>query len=182
MSKQKKVSDDDLNLFLDAVGEVKPVTHDRHQSTAPKPKPKPRQQTLDDKEVVKELLSDFFHPDDLETGEHLSFMRPGVQKRVMKKLRTGQYAIQDEIDLHGLTVNDCREVIPAFLLHAQNQNHRCVRIIHGRGRKKSVDDAPVLKRMLNHWLSHHKAILAFCSARPEDGGTGAVYVLLKRLD
>ena len=136
-------------------------------------------QSKDDRSVMESLLSNLSEADLLETGEHLSYTQPGVQRAVLRKLKNGRYSIQSEIDLHGLTVDEARRELSAFLLDAQERRHLCVRVIHGKGRKNS-DRAPRLKPAVNQWLQRNKQVLAFCSARMNDGGTGAVYVLLKR--
>jgi DNA-nicking Smr family endonuclease len=103
-----------------------------------------------------------------------------VQQAVLRKLRRGAFAIQAEMDLHGLTAGQAADEVPLFLHEAQERGLRCVRIIHGKGRKVA-DKGPILKPLLNHWLQQRREVLAFSSARPEDGGTGAVYVLLRKL-
>jgi len=115
-----------------------------------------------------------------ETGEELLHVRPGLQQTVIRKLRRGQYAIEAELDLHGATVTQAREAVDEFLGAARERGKRCVRIIHGKGHS-SVGKMPVLKGKVNSWLRQKDEVLAFCSARPNDGGTGAVYVLLKRI-
>jgi DNA-nicking Smr family endonuclease len=125
------------------------------------------------------LLDDLSESDLLETGEHLSYTQPGVQKSVLRKLKSGKYSIQSEIDLHGLTVNEARLELSDFLKAAQQRRHLCIRVIHGKGRK-NANKSPRLKPAVNQWLQRNKMVLAFCSARINDGGTGAVYVLLKR--
>jgi len=127
------------------------------------------------------LLSELSEADLLETGEHLSYAAPGVQRTVLRKLKSGKYAIQAELDLHGMTLAVAKAELGAFLLECQHRRLLCVRIIHGKGRKQA-DKAPRMKPAVNQWLQSNKKILAFCSARSNDGGTGAVYALLKRAD
>lgn len=128
---------------------------------------------------MQALLDDLSESDFLETGEHLSYTQPGVQRSVLKKLKSGKYSVQSEIDLHGLTVDEARAELSGFLKAAQQRRHLCVRVIHGKGRK-NIERAPRLKPAVNQWLQRNNRVLAFCSARMNDGGTGAVYVLLKR--
>jgi DNA-nicking Smr family endonuclease len=125
------------------------------------------------------LLSHEWEPDEVESGEELLFSRPGIQKSVFKKLRTGKYTVEAELDLHGMFVNEARKLVSAFINDAQARGLRCVRIIHGKG-LSSPNKMPVLKNKTNQWLQQMDAVLAFSSALPVDGGTGAVYVLLKR--
>lgn len=168
-----------MALFRDAVGEVREVHHDRVEDSKPVRSPIVRRSENDDKSVMAALLDDLSETDFLETGEHLSYTQPGVQRSVLKKLKSGRYSVQNEIDLHGLTVEDARQDLSAFLKAAQEQRQLCVRIIHGKGRK-TAESAPRLKPAVNAWLQRNRQVLAFCSARMNDGGTGAVYVLLKR--
>lgn len=171
--------DSEPGLFRKHVGKVKPVQQDRVPPHRPRRKPIPEQSLRDQRAVMASLLSDDFMPIDVETGEELFHTRPGLQQAVVRKLRRGQYAIEAELDLHGCTVATAREVLNTFIEDAQTWDKRCVRIIHGKG-KSSEGKLPVLKGKVNSWLRQKDAVLAFCSALPRDGGTGAVYVLLKR--
>lgn len=179
MSDKKPVNDDDLSMFRDAVGDVKPVANDRHPSTTAKPAARVKSQQQDNQAVMHELMSDFSDFDLLETGEHLSWTAPGIQHAELRKLKQGKHAIRAEIDLHGMTRDQAHRALSDFLGTAQMRDHRCVRVIHGKGRKVA-ERSPVLKKSVDGWLRHHKQVLAFCSARDNDGGTGAVYVLLRK--
>lgn len=181
MSARKPLSDEDLQLFRDAVGEVRSVADDRVADTHPRPKPPvARSAVRDDRSVMASLLEELSDADFLETGEHLAYAQPGVQKSVLKKLRSGRYATQSEIDLHGLRVAEAKVELAGFLVEAQHRRHLCVRVIHGKG-LSGKNGPPRLKPAVNQWLQRNRQVLAFCSARVQDGGTGAVYVLLKRL-
>jgi DNA-nicking Smr family endonuclease len=171
-------SDDDQSLFRKAVAGARPIKQDRHNPPKQRRKPVPLQRRRDDQEVMASLLSDDYSPD-IETGEELLFVRTGIQQRVLRQFRRGQYAIQAELDLHGRTALEARELVGQFLHNARINNKRCVRIIHGKG-LSSLAKLPVLKVKVNSWLRQMDVVLAFCSARPNDGGTGAVYVLLKK--
>ncbi|MCG8379470.1 MAG: Smr/MutS family protein, partial [Proteobacteria bacterium] len=105
--------------------------------------------------------------------------KPGLQKQTLRKLRRGQFNIEGELDLHGMTAVMAKEALSTFLKRCKSQNKRCIRIIHGKG-LGSKDKKPVIKNKLNNWLQKRDDILAFCSAREVDGGTGAIYLLLKR--
>lgn len=169
-----------MALFRDAVGDVRSVNNDRAELEKPSPKPLRRNAEQDDRSVMDALLAELSDADLLETGEHLSYTQPGIQRSVLRKLKSGRYSIQSEIDLHGLTVKEARQELSDFLTAAQERRHLCVRIIHGKGRK-NAQTSPRLKPAVNQWLQRNKQVLAFCSARVNDGGTGAVYALLKRL-
>jgi DNA-nicking Smr family endonuclease len=124
------------------------------------------------------MLSDSLDPAEVETGEELLFARPGLQHGVLRKLRRGQYSHGAELDLHGMTVVIARQALALFLSECQHDGIRNVRIIHGKG-NGSLRQQPILKSKVNHWLRQRNEVLAFCSARPIDGGTGALYVLLR---
>jgi len=177
--KKTLLTDEDLQLFLDAVGEVEPVGG-AEQDIRPSP-PKPRKPRIlqDNEDFARCLLSDgLLDETDIEYGETLTYLRPGIQQSVLRKLRRGQYSIGGSLDLHGMTVDEARAAISVFLAEQRLGPRRCVRIVHGKG-NRSAHRGPVLKRMVNRWLPQRDDVLAFCSALPHDGGTGAVYVLLK---
>ncbi|HSW13752.1 MAG TPA: Smr/MutS family protein [Solimonas sp.] len=172
------LSDDDIALFRDAVQDVQRkapsehITRDgRRLST------RPRSREADDREVMQELLAD--PPELFESGDTLSYRSDGIQDAVLRKLRRGQYHIQRELDLHGLNRNHAHAEVSQFLALCRDQDLRCVRVIHGKG-NGSPNSGPVIKTLLDGWLRKRREVLAFCSARPVDGGTGAVYVLLRR--
>lgn len=169
----------DSDLFQRSIGPVRPVQHDRVDLPVPRPPARARYRERDEQAVLKDMLSDYFEPGDYETGEELGFARPGLQHRTLKRLRRGQHAVQAECDLHGLTVVEARQTLSAFLHECQAQGLGCVRIIHGKGHG-SHQRIPILKSKIGGWLRQRDEVLAFCSARPADGGTGAVYVLLKK--
>jgi DNA-nicking Smr family endonuclease len=125
------------------------------------------------------MMSDPIDESDIVTGEELFFTRTGIQNNVLRKLKRGQFSIEEELDLHGKTSAEAKILVAEFLLYCTQTNLRVVRIIHGKGRG-SFNKQPVLKFKVNHWLQQRDEVLAFCSARQVDGGTGAIYVLLKR--
>lgn len=110
--------------------------------------------------------------------ETLSFRRAGVRDQVIRKLRRGLIPIEDELDLHGLNQSAARDLLEEFIVQQREAGHRCARIIHGKGYRSGAR-GPILKMLVNGWLKRHLDVLAFCSARPIDGGAGAVYVLLR---
>lgn len=169
----------DGDLFRKSVGPVRPVRTRRAIVDRPRPAPEPLQREADERAVVDELLNHEWDPAALETGEEMFHARPGVQKRILRRLRRGQYSVGDELDLHSMNAEAARRALDAFLAEARDRMITCVKIIHGKG-LRSKGEGPVLKRLVNHWLRRHPGVLAFASARANDGGTGAVYVLLKR--
>lgn len=178
-----RLPDDDRDLFRESMNDVDVHNDNRVAPFRPNIDPRPKQTERDEREVVDSLLSDFPFMDeyvgDVETGEELMFARTGLQRTVLRRLRRGDYIVEDVLDLHGLTSEVAREDLIAFLRSAREQGHRCVRIIHGKG-LRSPGKRSVLKAKTDKWLQQKDEVLAFCSARPADGGTGAVYVLLKR--
>jgi DNA-nicking Smr family endonuclease len=178
MSKLNDISDADRELFRNSVGAVEKIKHARMPVRKPRPAPVPVQRDADAQAVIREMASAPMVNDHCLTGDELFFKRPGMQDKVLSKLRKGRFAIERELDLHGMNSKDAQAALGRFLLHCRHHNIRCVRIIHGKGRG-SRDRQPVIKNKLNQWLQNIPQVLAFCSARASDGGTGAVYVLLK---
>ena len=111
-------------------------------------------------------------------GDTLSFQRAGVRTQVVRRLRRGLIPIEDELDLHGLSQSAARYQLSEFLTYSRNAGRRCVRIVHGEGYRSGAR-GPVLKTAVDLWLRRHLDVMAFTSARAIDGGTGAVYVLLR---
>jgi len=171
------MSDDDLRAFREAMNGVRPLAPRTQAVTAPKPRPEARFSRADAREVLRESLLPPADPALLDTGEELSFRRPGVREDVLRRLRRGQFAIAAEIDLHGLGRHAAHEVRRAWIAYGVVRGYGCVRVIHGKGRG-SGQRGPVLKHVVNHWLRRMDDVLAFASARPVDGGTGAACVLL----
>lgn len=169
---------DEASLFRQAVADVRPLPQNQPLPTLPRPPPRALFRLADEAAVLRQLLQG---PDesDLETGEDLRYLRPGVSEQLLRQLRRGRYTIQAEMDLHGLNRQQAREALNAFLQECRTLDLRCVRIIHGKGRS-SPHGQGVLKAAVNGWLTRCDEVLAFCSARPADGGTGAIYVLLRR--
>jgi DNA-nicking Smr family endonuclease len=179
-AKQQQQQLQDENVFRDAMTGVNPLTISTAVHDTDKPKAKPIQQDdFEDEWVVNDPLSDELEVTEVDGGEVLSFCRDGIQKNVFKKLRSGGYRISDELDLHGLSVKQAKEILVFYIQEAAQFEGCCIRIIHGKG-LSSGKQKSVLKTYINHWLSEHERVLAFHSAKVKDGGTGAVYVLLKR--
>jgi DNA-nicking Smr family endonuclease len=179
MANSSDIDEEDQSLFRQAVSGIRRLSHDKIGPAHRKLKPYPRQRHLDNREVLLESLSPPSAWNDVETGDELLFSRNGVQNSVMRKLRRGQYRVEAELDLHRLTAVQAHEALLDFILQCKRRHLRCVRIIHGKG-LGSKDQRPVLKGRVNQWLQQWDDVLAFCSARPCDGGNGATYVLLRR--
>jgi DNA-nicking Smr family endonuclease len=170
---------DERELFRAHMRDVKRLHAKERHSPRPKPPPRARFTRADQLDVLRESL---LPPNDealLSTGDELSFRRPHIPESVLTKLRRGHFAVEAEIDLHGLTAVEARAALRAFIGEALNRRMTCVRVIHGKGRR-SGPRGPVLKNVVNHWLQRTDPVLAFGSARAVDGGSGAIYVLLRR--
>lgn len=179
MTKQFELDPAERALFRQHVGAVKRLAHDRVDPLQAGPAPIPYSTQADERQVLKDMVSDYFEPAELDTGEELAYCRAGLKHAILRKLRRGQFRVGAVLDLHGMNVEAARQALVPFLHSARRANLTCVRIIHGKG-NRSRPSGPVLKQKVNHWLRQRDEVLAFCSARPMDGGTGAVYVLLKR--
>lgn len=174
---KKNLTPEDSDLFRITIGKVHAVKSDKVLLTGDsKPKPFPKSQAVN----IEERLSGIVEFDVEKVGleDSLSFMAPGLQHNVLKKLRKGQFGLDAEIDLHGLNSNEAKRQLLHFLHDCVEDGCRCVHIVHGKG-YRSADNHPVLKNNLNVWLRQHQDVQAFCSAPPKDGGTGAVFVLLR---
>lgn len=169
------------NLFALSVGAVTPLPKKNRSLSPARPKPlaEPRQRTLDEASVLVEALSDDFDVESLlDTDAALSFRRRGVGPEVTRKLRRGVWAIQAQLDLHGLRRDAAREQLAEFFREASRQGLRCVRVIHGKG-NGSPGREPVLKAKVRSWLVQKNEVMAFTQARASDGGHGALLVLLR---
>ncbi len=167
------------NLFLQAVKNARPLNIDVPFTEKTKPKPVAKQFIRDEKQALKDSLSDDFYPaHELESGEELLYLRDGQTPNILSKLRRGFWVVQAQIDLHGLISNEAREYVAEFLSSCKKKNIRCVRIVHGKG-LGSRNREPVLKHKLRNWLMQKDEVIAYAQAKPEDGGSGAVIVLLK---
>jgi DNA-nicking Smr family endonuclease len=180
MSKpQKPLFDaDDLRLFEQAVGPVRRMTQAGSAPMRPQPAPEPLQSRLDEARVPGEMIASVIDPGSMEIGEELSYLKPGLSPQLLRKLKRGQFSIADEIDLHQMTAQVARAAVKAFLAECLHADKLCVKIIHGKG-LRSRAEGPVLKRLIDHLLRQRADVLAFASAKPADGGTGAVVVLLR---
>jgi DNA-nicking Smr family endonuclease len=174
----------DLNdpqaLFRDVVGNATPLP-ERNLAALDKPLPPPRpiKHEEDEAEALKESIeAPLSFQDRLDIGDESVHLHEGIPRRVLTDLRRGRWVVQDELDLHGMTREQARAALAAFLSHALEQGLRCVRLVHGKG-LGSPGREPVLKHLSRGWLMQRSEVLAFCQARPHDGGEGALLVLLR---
>ncbi|MFA7242239.1 MAG: Smr/MutS family protein [Sulfuricellaceae bacterium] len=174
------LSEEEIALFRKAVADVRPLRAlNRVRPTPPLPWPEPRPASLDAQAVAVDNLSDNIPWYDLlDNGDELVFRRPGLTHQILKNLRRGHWKIQSEIDLHGHTSEEARQQLVRFLNECRHHGLRCVRVIHGKG-LCSKNREPVLKIKTANWLMQREDVLAFCQAKPNDGGAGALIVLLK---
>ena len=170
---------DEIDLFLDAVKDVRPLQNDRVVHPPQKPKPITKQFIRDEQQALADSLSDHFIPThERETGEELLYLRDGHSPDILSKLRRGHWVVQAAIDLHGLFSDEARLYVSTFISDCKNRGIRCVRIVHGKG-LSSRNREPVLKHKLRSWLMQKDEVIAYAEARRQDGGSGAVIVLLK---
>jgi DNA-nicking Smr family endonuclease len=176
---KQRVAEAERRVFREAVSDVRPLAvPPKVRATRPKPHPRASFRRRDSAAVLLESLELTAADLDVELPDELRFRRPGIQESVLRKLRRGQYRVSAECDLHGLTVPEAKQTLREFLARCIAQQERCVRVIHGKG-LRSGPRGPVIKSAVNVVLRRTAAVLAFCSARPVDGGTGAIYVLLQ---
>ncbi|MEW6313416.1 MAG: Smr/MutS family protein [Pseudomonadota bacterium] len=168
---------EDADAFRAAVQDAVPIVSNKVVPTRPRPKPVAQQRQQDDRAALSDSLSDSI-ADRWESGEELVYLRDGLARDVLRKLRRGHWVTQDALDLHGMTVDEARSQLTAFLSTCLKRGLRCVRIVHGKG-LRSKNREPVLKKKVAGWLAQREEVLALCQARTADGGSGAVVVLLK---
>ena len=173
---------DDTDLFRQTVGKVQTVKQDKislHEQRQAKPKPYPKPLVMNFDAHLNSRRAE-----EVETVgiyDSMNFLSAGLQNNVLKKLRRGFFGIDAEIDLHGLNTNDAKRYLFHFLHNSVEEGCRCVHIVHGKG-YRSPDNLPVIKNEVNRWLRQHNDVQAFCSTSPKDGGTGALFVLLRLSD
>lgn len=176
--KPPKVSPEDAELFRDAIGEVRRLDAEPAATDRPRPPPEPRRLKLDEAEALRESRELGAPLPPLEGDEIQAYRRPEVAEQALRQLRRGEFSAQDEIDLHHLRALDAEVVLKRFLNDARGAGTHCVRIVHGKGLRS--EGAPVLKMLVDRVLRQRGDVLAFASAPANQGGAGAVLVLLAR--
>ncbi len=182
---EDRTKSDEETLYEQAMAGVMPMSTDRKLADITS-KPRPRLADQDEESLVMRKLDELVHgemPFDFsDTDEYIEAATSGLDRRLVRKLRRGEYAYQAHLDLHGFNREQARKMLGEFIRKCLKDGKNCVLIVHGRG-IGSKDNIPVLKNKLAAWLTRGaigRKVLAFTSARPYDGGTGAVYVLLRR--
>jgi DNA-nicking Smr family endonuclease len=179
-------SEDGEELFRAAVRGAVPIPASARDRTAPAtPRASPMGRIREEAAALAELtdlVAGVASFDISDTDEHVEGIVAGLDPRLLRRLRAGELAHQAHLDLHGLNAEEAKEAVHAFVLHSMKVGRRCILVVHGRGRN-SPDQRPVLKDRLKQWLTRGelgRRVLAFSSARSYDGGSGAMYVLLRR--
>jgi DNA-nicking Smr family endonuclease len=179
---------DENGLFLDLMSDVTPLQDGKKRRIAKLPDPNvrpahaPGNEELEVLAHLSDLVSGVTEIDITFTDEYIEGCTPGFSQRLMQRLKRGEFPVQDHVDLHGLKKQEAETRVRDFLIRSYHQGLRCVLIVHGRG-LNSQDHMPVLKERLPSWLNRgpiNKIVLAFSTARPYDGGAGAIYVLLRK--
>ena len=174
------IDPDDLAAFHAAVGDARPLPRvDRVVHRVKPPPPRPLQHLADERAALHESLhGPIGLQDRLEGGDEANYLRPGLAGSVLRDLRRGRWVIQDQLDLHGMNRDEARQALGEFLAHCQHAGWRCVRVIHGKGHG-SPHKLSILRQLVRGWLAQRIDVLAYCQSRPQDGGDGAVSVLLR---
>ena len=174
-------SDDETSLFLKAVQGVEPLPAvDKVIHSRKPPRPIIKRAPRDRDSTAYSSFPDQNNLPEMEAGDEHSFLRSGVSRQTLKKLRRGYWKINDKLDLHGLTRDEALQELVEFLSACNKRGFRCVLVVHGKG-LNSKNSEPVLKTMVWNRLKQHNYVLAFCQAGPSGGGSGAVLVLLKSI-
>lgn len=179
----REASDDEL--WASATSGVARLERGPGRVEPPHPAPAPGvfwHPDLDAIRALEALVSGDAPFDLADTDEFIEGRVPGLDPGIVRRLRRGEFAVQGHIDLHGMTREEAKAAVDAFLKKARSAGKRCVLLVHGRG-IHSKDQMPILKEALKNWLAtarFGRHVLAFATARPVDGGGGAIYVLLRR--
>lgn len=171
--------EDDDQLFRRAMADARPITTDTVEPEKRRARALARFSRLDERQALKESMEADPHDMEIANGSALSYRHPSVNLKTMRRLARGGISVQASVDLHGLNATEAKEALSAFIEQSVIRGHTCVRVVHGKG-LRSGHAGPVLKRKVDQWLRRWEPVLAFVSARPADGGTGAAYVLLRK--
>jgi DNA-nicking Smr family endonuclease len=169
------VDPNDLAAFFDAMRDVTPLKHNKKPLNRPASHPRKKAVLKEERELAFHFEDDP-HAEPILSDTILSFKKTNIADKILRNLKKGQYNIEARLDLHGMTIQEAEIALSHFFETCLTQKYRVVLIISGKGKNHY---APVLKNKLNQWLRQFAPVLAFCSALPRHGGTGALYVLLK---
>lgn len=178
--RQALPDDPDAAALMLAMAGVQPLpAPNRVHLGAPLPPPRPKQFVADERAALHESLhGPIGLQDRLEGGDEPNYLRNGLANNVLRDLRRGRWVIQDEVDLHGLNRDEARHLLADFLAECLSSGRRCVRVIHGKGHG-SPQKLSILRQLVRGWLAQRQEVLAYCQAKPQDGGDGALLVLLR---
>lgn len=179
MMDKKTAQNDDLNAFREAMADVKPLEAQNEFIHPPQRRRYQKEHALDDEWENSFGFSDSELEMEVNREGTIRYCETSVRPTDFQKLRKGQMPVENSLDLHGFNIDEARETLAQFIDYVSLVNARCVRIIHGKGHHGD-EDTPILKNHVNHWLRQHPNVLAFHSCPANDGGTGAVYVLMRR--
>lgn len=171
---------EDLAAFRAAVADATPLPPPNRVLLGNRlPPPRPLHTLADERAALRESLHGAIGLQDrLEGGDEPNYLRHGLAMTVLKDLRRGRWVIQDAIDLHGMNREQARSALAHFLHEALQHGIRCVRVVHGKGLRSPGRQA-VLRQLVRGWLMQKNEVLAYCQAKPHDGGEGALVVLLR---
>jgi DNA-nicking Smr family endonuclease len=174
------LAEEETALFREAVRDTTPLEPaPRVLRKAKAPPPVPIQSLLDGHDALSESLAgDLSWEQSIESGEEPSYLRAGLRRDVLRKLRRGDWVVQEVVDLHGLDRQGARSLLSEFLGECLKRGLRCIRVVHGKG-LRSPGKEPILKGKVQQWLLKRDDVLAFCQAPGNQGGSGALLVLLK---
>lgn len=172
-------ADPEAKALALAMAGVQPLPDsNRANLNAPLPRPRPRQSIADEKAALHESLHGRIDLQDrLEGGDEPHHLRIGVAANVLRDLRRGRWVVQSEIDLHGMNRDEARTALATFLAECLHNGIRCIRVVHGKGHG-SPQKLSILRQLVRGWLAQRIEVLAYCQAKPHDGGEGALIVLL----
>lgn len=167
----------DKEEFMQEIGLVKPLKHDKVnlKKTQHKPISMPTPASLEHTQYLSALST----TDIANAADIIEYRQNGVNQKTFSHLKRGHYPIQATLDLHGMTISQSEGLYINFMQTCAQHNYRHILLIHGKG-SHTPDTNPVIKNKVNQWLRINTNVLAFCSAQPKHGGSGAVYVLFKR--
>ncbi len=183
MSKKdnNKITDAERKLFQAHMKDVKPLQTDKIEVFRDLKNTRPfYDKSSDEQQDLPDPLSDEWESSLVKGEEFIFYSQPGLQYKTQKQLRQGKIPVDDHLDLHGLRIEESREDLLQFISFAQKNHSRCILLVHGKG-YRAENGIPILKNKVNNWLRQHPDVIAFSSAQPRDGGTGAVYILIKTL-
>tara|TARA_B100001250_G_scaffold414562_1_gene453903 strand:- start:6706 stop:7245 length:540 start_codon:yes stop_codon:yes gene_type:complete len=177
-----KKNEDDECLFKNAMKNVTPIKKNKrlYNNALSNNNNKISSKAINNQNYENSMLELDISADEVkQLGNEITFRRKGVPKQVLSKLKKGDYYIESEIDLHGYTVHQAKTILKKFIANSSSEDIRCVKVIHGKGLGSGIN-GPIIKNYAQRWLAQWADVLAFVKARAKDGGSGALYVLIKK--